>query len=135
LRDAGEIDAGGRTVRRLVSVITEHGRLARTLTYDVDPVTFAPVQGSIVWFAKDGRRAAPPFRFTVERYERLPITAESEKLLAITPNADTTVIRRTDADRRRLHEAMRKWRAQCVTRKNGRLKCPSPPPRLEWITG
>ncbi len=45
LKDTGEVQAGGRTVRRLVSD-SESRDIRRIVTYDVDPVTFAPVQVS-----------------------------------------------------------------------------------------
>jgi hypothetical protein len=62
------------------------------LTYDVDPTTFAPLQGSL---------ADPPLTFVVERYEKLPLTAETAKLLKIMPPEGTKVVVRTAEDLRR----------------------------------
>jgi hypothetical protein len=94
--DAGERQVGARTVRRLVSA-------DRALVYDVDPETFAPVQGSLRMFIGMGGPEArsPTLRFVVERYERIPITPQSAKLLKIETNRDTEVTVRTAEDLRR----------------------------------
>jgi hypothetical protein len=70
LRDQGEVESGGRTVRRLTG--EEHGAKIR---YDVDPKTFMPVAGRI------GQAT-----FDVEVYEKLPY---DEQLLEITPPPGT----------------------------------------------
>jgi hypothetical protein len=127
LRDAGEVRVGDRTVRRLIGerLLDEGtlGGITRELTYDVDPDTFAPLQGSIAYPGKE----SPLVRFTVERYERLPITPETERLLAVDVPADAKVDRYTAEDVRRRREAEREWRASCKPRKGGDIECPAPP--------
>jgi hypothetical protein len=117
LTDTGERQVGGRTVRRLVSE-------DRTLVYDVDPETFAPVQGS---FGVGEARS----RFVVERYERIPITPQNAKLLTIETNRDTEVTVRTAEDLRRRQEATREWRERCVENASGDQTCPGVPPGAE----
>jgi hypothetical protein len=121
--DAGERQIGGRTVRRLVSE-------DRTLVYDVDPDTFAPVQWSLSLFVGRGvpETRSSTVRFVVERYERIPITPESAELLTITTDADTEVTVRTAEDLRRRQEAMRgpsKRRDEQASEDKG---CPGLPP-------
>lgn len=121
--DAGEHRVGGRTIRRLVSDEIQGSNARRRLVYDVDPKTFAPVQGSITL----GQSAPLSVHFVVVRYEHLPITAASAKLLTITPSADTKVTVRTARDLRLQQSAMRAWRKRCVTKRNGVMTCPQPP--------
>jgi hypothetical protein len=95
LLDKGEAQVAGKTVRRLTS---KQGM--RKLDFDVDPVTFAPLGGRIVYdLPSDSKRPGMDLRFVVEAFERLPITPETEKLLVITPPAGTKT---TVRDRREL---------------------------------
>ena len=71
VRDDGVVTVDERSVRRLVSDQHEAGRLV----YYMDPQTFAPLGGRLYF----GR--VPALEFTVEDYERLPLNAETEKLL------------------------------------------------------
>lgn len=126
--DDGEHQVGGRAVRRLVSEQSEDMTARRRLVYDVDPDTFAPVQGSVTIRAGRGPRAPKlSLRFVVDRYVRIPITAESAKLLTIKTNSATKVTVRTAEDLRRRQERMRQWRKQCVSKPNGQVRCPAPP--------
>ena len=75
LTDQGEVESGGRSVRRLAGEVS-----GEPLTYDVDPATFAPVAGA------HGKGS-----FTVERYEKLPLTDETAELLTLTPPAGAKV--------------------------------------------
>lgn len=103
--DTGERRVDGRTVRRLVSE-TSRDTFRRRLVYDVDADTFAPVQGSLTITLGAGTPQARDIstRFVVERYERIPITPQSAKLLTITTNPDTKVTVRTAEDLRRRQE-------------------------------
>lgn len=118
VQDLGEVRAGGRTVRRFVSERSAPG-LPRTFTYDVDPVTFAPLEIALR-FEPSAEGVAPPDTvMTVEAYERIPLTEESAKLLAIQPGAQTAVTRRTVAEQERIEqEALR-----CVQRTGSRDGC------------
>lgn len=91
LVDQGEVQAGGRTVRRLVS---RNQQDLIVLTYDVDPQTFAPVGGSRTMYMppkrKGGkRRWVATGSFVVEVYERVPV---DEAVLKITPPEGTRVV-------------------------------------------
>jgi hypothetical protein len=92
LRDAGEVTANGRTVRRLVGemrIPERSGAFVQRTTYDVDPKTFAPLGGTVVFLLAHGHRVTMAFH--VDRYERLPLTADTTKLLTIRTNAQTKV--------------------------------------------
>jgi hypothetical protein len=92
LRDAGEVTAGGRTVRRLVGerrIPERSGAFVERTRYDVDARTFAPLGGTLEFLLAHGHRVT--MRFHVDRYERLPLTRESAKLLTIRTNAQTKV--------------------------------------------
>jgi hypothetical protein len=84
--DEGEQQIGGRTVRRIVTM-RGTGRQARHFTYDVDPQTYAPVQGQLTILKKPDVIS----RFHVDGYERLALTPHSARLLTIATNAATTV--------------------------------------------
>jgi hypothetical protein len=84
--DEGEQQSGGRTVRRIVTV-RRAGRNARHFTYDVDPQTYAPVQGQLT----SPEIAGVIYRFHVDSYERLALTPRSSRLLTIATNAATKV--------------------------------------------
>jgi hypothetical protein len=92
LRDAGEVTANGRTVRRLVGEMRTPERgddFVRRITYDVDAKTFAPLGGTLEFLLAHGHSST--MRFDVDRYERLPLTTENAKLLTIHTNAQTKV--------------------------------------------
>jgi len=90
LRDAGEISVSGRTVRRLVGEMRIRGSdFVQRISYDVDAKTFAPLGGTLVFLLAHGHRVT--MRFHVDRYERLPLTAENAKLLTIQTNGQTKV--------------------------------------------
>jgi hypothetical protein len=126
-KDEGEQQVGGRTVRRLSR---DDG--VRRLVVDVDPQTFVPLGGTQS-LRPPGKplSAAMTSTFTVEAFERLPISAETEKLLTFTPPAGTTIVTRTAADIRRYQREFRKWRKTCkVVGKRHFLKCPTKEPKL-----
>jgi hypothetical protein len=93
LRDVGEVTTAGRTVRRLFGeerTPQPKGRtFVRRVTYDVDPRTFAPLQGTLEFDLAHGTTLA--VRFHVDRYERLPLTPRNAKLLTIRTNPQTKV--------------------------------------------
>jgi hypothetical protein len=122
LVDHGEVRAGGRTVRRL----TRDEAGLRKLVFDVDPVTIAPVGGTMTFFTpRQKTKPAFTLSFTVEAFERLPITPCTERLLTIAaPNGTRTVVVTAAEMRRRLRE-YKAWRKRCVKRKHGGLKCPT----------
>ncbi len=124
--DAGLVETGRGTVRRMVSQSAGPGRPTRRFTYDVDPETFAPVRGVLrVEF-----RPSPLILtsiFTIERYERLPLNAQTARLLTIDTNARTKVTVLTpEARRRRVHESTKDCRRTAA----GNLTCPLPPTQL-----
>jgi hypothetical protein len=128
LTDRGEQQAGGRTVRRLSR---DDG--VRKLVVDVDPQTFVPLGGTMT-LRVPNRPKIPVHTstFTVETFERLAITPETEKLLTFAPPAGTTTVTRTAADLRRFQRESRKWRKTCKQRKkDNRLICPTPMPKLK----
>jgi hypothetical protein len=77
VRDDGVVTVDGRSVRRLVSDQTDFGP-RRRLVYYMDPQTFAPLGGRVYF---DSERRVPTLEFTVEVYERLPLNAETQRLL------------------------------------------------------
>jgi len=91
LRDTGEIESGGRTVRRLVAS-SDSGRTRQEFVYDVDPETFAPVGGSVTTTSDETSGTTFVFSFRVERYETLPDTPENAGLLRITTTPSTKVL-------------------------------------------
>ena len=132
LVDAGEQQIGGRTVRRLETKDKDDPSTLLVLTYDVDPVTFAPIGGERRYYmpprTKGGaRREGPTMKFTVERYERLPI---DEKQLAIATGPATKVVELTRAGWMRRFRAVRRWDRRCskLRRDNPRAACGTRPP-------
>jgi hypothetical protein len=138
--DEGEREIDGRTVRRLVieqhsprpSATRHEGDLERRFVYDVDPHTFAPIQGTLSLTVPS--RPHPLLivtRMHVDAYERIPLTAASTKLLRIQTTARTKVIVHTAQERRARQERFRK---SCHTLKSGVLACRAPaslkPPKL-----
>ncbi len=81
--DEGTRVVRGRTVRRLVATHLP-GRHGLRFVYDVDPTTFAPVDGTV-----DLGRITLTFR--VPTYERIPLTARTARLLTIHPGPHTKV--------------------------------------------
>jgi hypothetical protein len=89
LRDGGTATVDGRQVRRLVGETHRrfgHKRVTTSVEYDVDPATFAPVLARIElpFPSSDGTPAVTAvLRF--ERFELLPLTAGTRRLLDIQP--------------------------------------------------
>jgi hypothetical protein len=94
VKDTGDaVAADGRPVRRLVGKTRVNQYATQTLVYDVDPRTFAPVQGSLtIADTRPGRSGRQ--RFTVERYERLPDNTANAHLLKIEIGTHTKVTTR-----------------------------------------
>lgn len=99
LRDSGTARSGDRDVRRLVGTRTRtvpgfKGRkptkLVTAVQYDVDANTFAPVRA---------RLEVPPFPgsdplyviLDFDAFERIPLNAESEKLLQVHPKPGVSI--------------------------------------------
>jgi hypothetical protein len=103
-KDEGEQQSGGRTVRRLSR---DDG--VRKLVVDVDPATFIPLGGTMS-LRPPGKplTEAMTMTFTVEAFERLPLTPETEKLLTFTVPRGTKVVTRTVEERRRQMAARRR---------------------------
>lgn len=126
--DTGEQQLRGRTVRRF---IIEQRRSSandpptvRRMVYDVDPQTFAPVEGRFSLTL--GRPGLPAIttRMHIDAYRRIPLTATTEKLLQIktTPRTKSTF-----DTAQKLRARLRVWRARCRPIQNGRaLACPLP---------
>lgn len=91
LSDAGTVQSGGKSVRRLVGTSTgvHADGTPRRVVFDVDPTTFAPIAGSTSLEKGNGRRITT--RFQVKRYERLPLNAATTDLLRIPISRDTKV--------------------------------------------
>ncbi len=135
--DEGEVEAGGRTVRRFIAVQrSDEGNVLRRLAYDADPDTFAPISGELtVHIGSPGGGARDPFRLRiqVDAYERIPLDAASAELLAIQTTPQTKVSITTADEMRMARERARQWRSKCRTASNGVMKCPPPdvpPPKL-----
>jgi hypothetical protein len=141
--DDGERQVNGRTVRRLISEQDSQlgggaattkskpgGRpgLVRTLVYDVDPTTFAPIQGTLTITLPSHPH---PLRLIshmhVDAYERIPLTATTARLLRIhtTPRTKVTV-----HTAKQLRARFQRFRKSCRPLKSGGLACkaPGPPP-------
>jgi hypothetical protein len=133
LVDAGEVQVGGRTVRRLETRGKDDPRTLIVLIYDVDPVTFAPVGGERIYYrpprTEGGpRRAGPaPIRFTVETYQRVPI---DKAQLTITPGPRTTVVDLNRAQWMGRFRAVQRWERRCakLRRSDPRADCGAQPP-------
>ena len=126
--DEGERQVGGRTIRRFVSVrrrdAANDPAIVWRLVYDVDPDTFAPLEGRIS-LRFPGREPAPRITTVmhVDAYERIPLDATTAKLLEIRTTPRTRVVTRTA---RQLRERAARWRARCRPLHNGNLACPAP---------
>jgi hypothetical protein len=135
--DEGEVQAGGRTVRRFAAVQrNEDGDVVRRLAYDADPDTFAPISGELTVHIGDpggGVRDTFRLRIQVDAYKRIPLDAASAKLLAIQTTPQTKVSITTAEEMRMARERTRQWRSKCRAASNGVMKCPPPdvpPPKL-----
>jgi hypothetical protein len=65
----------------------------RTLVYDVDPQTFAPIEGTLTITIPSRPHALRlTSRMHVDAYERIPLTATTARLLRIQTTPRTTVI-------------------------------------------
>lgn len=91
VRRAGETTRDGRRVLRLVADpparrdAPRHTERARTV-YLIDAETYAPVEieQRLLMHSRGGRRVAGPItRISFQRYERLPVTPENERLLQL----------------------------------------------------
>ena len=123
VRDEGEQRVGGRTVRRFVSVRQRpetHSRLR--LVLDVDPATFAPLQGSVS-LSFDGEGVRVVDHLHVDDYRRISLNERTKQLLEIDTAPDTTVTRDSI---QALRDRVTRWKAKCRPLKNGNLACPPP---------
>jgi hypothetical protein len=134
--DEGEVQVGGRTLRRLVSVdpspaAKRRGGPGRRLVYDVDPQTFAPVQATLTLTIPSRPGALRLVsRMRVDTYERIPLTAATAGLLRIQTTPHTTVVVNTAAQ---LRARELRFRKSCHRLKSGTLACKAPairPPKL-----
>ncbi len=133
--DEGEVQVGGRTLRRLVSIDPgrgpkRRGGVGRRLVYDVDPETFAPVQATLTLTVPSRPHVLRlTSRMHVDAYERIPLTTATAVLLRIRTTPRTKVTVYTAAQRRA--RALR-FRRSCHERRSGTLVCtaaPVHPPR------
>lgn len=129
--DRGEQQLRGRAVRRFVieqrSHLPNDARTLRRLVYDVDPQTFAPVEGRMSLRFGPGRSTPSlTVRMHVDAYERIPLTATTAGLLRIRTTPRTKA---TFDTKRRLEARARAFRARCHPIQKGRaLACPPPDP-------
>jgi hypothetical protein len=140
--DEGERQINGRTVRRLVSRQESRigggtstakprprGRrtLVRTLVYDVDPQTYAPIQGTLTLaLPSHPHSLSITTRMHVDAYRRIPLTATSAKLLRIQTTSRTRVTVNTAEELRAREQRFRK---SCRPLKSGGLACTAAGPR------
>lgn len=127
--DRGEQRLRGRAVRRFVVEQRRDGPndppTVRRLVYDVDPQSFAPIEGRFTITFGPGQslpRITSVMR--VDAYERIPLDATSAKLLRIPATPRTKA---TFDTKRKLEARFRAWRARCRKLQNGSLACPPPP--------
>jgi hypothetical protein len=121
--DEGEQRVGGKTVRRFVSVRQRSSTQSRLrLVLDVDPATFAPLQGSVS-LSFNGEDARVVDHLHVDEYRRIPLNDRTERLLEIDTAPGTKV--RGDC-LQALRERVNRWKAKCRPLKNGNLACPPP---------
>lgn len=113
LHDAGTAQFDGQTVRRLQGTKTDDQGVVSHIVYDVDPDTFAPVDGSFTikqQVVEVPRSSLPKLpqkgsdnvkvhaggfvqRFKVHTYEHIPLTPKTAELLTIKTNPETKVKR------------------------------------------
>src|SRR4051812_43762636 len=91
VRDDGIVTHDGRQVHRLVrDQKVGRGPGTQRFVYYMDPQTFAPLGGRMYFdFAKNRRTVA---EFTISGYERIPLNAESRKLLQFDKTPDTRYV-------------------------------------------
>jgi len=117
LVDAGEVQSGGRTVRRLETKDKDDPSTLIVLIYDVDPVTFAPVGGERIYYTPPKhpggprRPGPPPMRFTVEAYERLPL---DEAKLRMTPGPGIRLVELTKEQLAERVKRAKRWERRCA---------------------
>lgn len=127
--DRGEQMLRGRPVRRFV--VEQQGgarggpRSVMRMVYDVDPQTFAPIEGRITVTIRSRRVLRLTTRLRVDVYRRIPLDAKSAKLLEIRRTPRTKV---TYDTAQRVRARARAWRAKCRRLKSGALVCPPPFP-------
>jgi hypothetical protein len=92
VRDDGVVTYDGRPARRLVREHTVK-QMKQRFVYYTDPVTFEPIGGQLSIRHKDGRILGGP-RFTVTKYERLPLNATTERLLELDKTPKTRYVLR-----------------------------------------
>ena len=91
LRDDGVVTHDGKQVRRLVREQKIGKRNVQQFVYYMDPQTFAPL-GGVMRFFLNGNRRASSFEFVISDYQRIPLNAESERLLKLTKTPDTKYV-------------------------------------------
>lgn len=128
--DRGEQRLRGRTVRRFVVEQRRDGAndppTMGRMVYDVDPQTFAPIEGRFtITFGPRRSLARITSVMHVDAYRRIPLDDTSAKLLRILTTPRTRA--RFDT-KQRLQARFRAWRATCRKLKNGTLACPPPFP-------
>lgn len=123
VNDEGEQRVAGKTIRRFVSVRQHREAHSRVrLVLDVDPVTFAPLQGSVsLSFEGDDVRIVDHLH--VDHYRRIPLNDRTERLLEIDTAPGTKVTRHSV---QALRERVKSWKAKCRPLKSGNLACPPP---------
>lgn len=129
-KDLGLVRSAGREVRRLRVTKPQGNGLTDILTYDVDPKTFAPVGGLVrtpLPLRPRGQGAAPEIvrRYTVELYQRIPLTAQTRRLVRITPPRDASIERVTAAEAKR---RIARQAARCRKLPDGTRACRLPEP-------
>ena len=92
VHDDGVVTVGSKQVRRLVST-SQQGKMTRRLEYYMDPATFAPVGGRQTFDGPKGSHFQIDFKIT--GYERIPLNAETAKLLQIHHTANTKFVWKT----------------------------------------
>ena len=110
VRDDGVVTHDGKQVRRLVRDKKIGHSNTQRFVYYMDPQTFAPLGGRMYFdFAKNRRIAA---EFTISGYERIPLNAETKKLLTFDKTPDTKYVWRDLTRPARSSSARRSARRQ-----------------------
>jgi hypothetical protein len=90
LRDDGIVTHDGKQVRRLVRVQKNQRAFTQEFIYYMDPKTFTPLGGRMALTVK-GRRTFST-EFVISKYERIPLTDESRKLLQFAKTDQTKFV-------------------------------------------
>jgi hypothetical protein len=90
VRDDGVVEHDGKQVRRLVREQKIGRRMQQRFVFYMDPQSFAPLGGRMYFTLNRKRRFMS--EFTISKYERIPLTDESKRLLHFEKTANTKYV-------------------------------------------